>query len=85
MCSVLLREEQRLRVFKSKMLKKMHRAKREEVTGGQRKLHGELHDLHSLQNIVLVTKLMRTRQSGHVACVQNRNTCRALVRKPEGK
>jgi hypothetical protein len=44
LCS--LRREQRLRMFENRALKKIFGPKRNEVTGGWRKLHiGELHNL----------------------------------------
>jgi PAS domain-containing protein len=43
---ILLWEEQRLRVFENRVLRRMFGSKREEVTGGLRKLHNE--ELHNL-------------------------------------
>jgi hypothetical protein len=46
--SLTLREEHRLRVFENKVLRRIFRPKRDEVTGGWRKLHNEeLRDLCS--------------------------------------
>jgi len=46
--SLTLREEQRLRVFENRVLRRIFGPKRDEVTGGWRKLHNnELSDLHS--------------------------------------
>jgi hypothetical protein len=43
-----LREELKLKVFKSRVLKRIFGPKRDEVTGGWRKLHNdELHNLYS--------------------------------------
>jgi hypothetical protein len=39
--SVMLKEERRLRVFENVVMKKMFGPKREEVTGGRRRLHDE--------------------------------------------
>jgi hypothetical protein len=39
--SLTLREEHRLRVFKNRMLGRIFGPKRDEVTGGWRKLHNE--------------------------------------------
>jgi hypothetical protein len=47
-CSLTLREKQRLRVFENKLLRRIFGPKREEVTRGWRKLQDEeLHDLYS--------------------------------------
>jgi hypothetical protein len=65
--SLTLREERRLRVFENRVLRRVFGPKRDEVTGGWRKLHNEeLSDLYSLPNIVRVVKL-RMRWAGHVA------------------
>jgi hypothetical protein len=44
----MLREEQRLRVFESMMLRRMFGPKKDEMTEGLRKLHNDkLHNLYS--------------------------------------
>ncbi|KAJ4437943.1 hypothetical protein ANN_13882 [Periplaneta americana] len=49
-----LREEQRLRVFENKVLRKIFGAKRDEVTGECRKLHNaELHALYTSPDIIM--------------------------------
>jgi hypothetical protein len=51
------REEHRLRVFESRMLRKIFRCKRVEVTGDWRRLHSEeLYDLHCSPNVIRVIK-----------------------------
>ncbi|KAJ4434248.1 hypothetical protein ANN_22798 [Periplaneta americana] len=66
--TVTLREEQRLRVFENKVLAKMFGAKRDEVTGGWRKLqNAELHALYSSPDIIRNIKSRRLRWAGHVA------------------
>jgi hypothetical protein len=46
--SLTLREEHRLRVFENRVLRRICGPKRDEVTGGWRKLHNEeLHNLNS--------------------------------------
>ena len=84
--SLTLREERRLRVFESRVLR-VFGPKRDEVTGEWRKLHNEeLRDLYSLPNIVRVVKSRRMRWAGHVARMgQERGVYRVLVGKPEGK
>jgi hypothetical protein len=55
--SLALREEHRLRVFENRVLRKIFGPKRDEVTGGWRKLHNdELHGLYSSPNIIRMTK-----------------------------
>jgi hypothetical protein len=47
--SLTLREEHRLRVFENRVLRRVFRPKRDEVTGEWKKLHNEeLHILYSL-------------------------------------
>ena len=70
-----------------RVLRRVFGRKRDEVTGGWRKLHNEeLGDLYSLPNIVRVVKSRRMRWAGHVACMgEGRGVHRVLVGKPEGK
>ena len=50
--SLTLREERKLRVFESRLLRRIFGPKRDEVTGKCRKLHNEeLHDLYCSPNI----------------------------------
>jgi hypothetical protein len=66
--SLTLREEHRLRVFENRVLRRIFGPKRDEVTGGWRKLHNEeLHGLYSSPSIVRVIKARRMRWAGHVA------------------
>jgi hypothetical protein len=52
-----LREERRLRVFENRVLRRIFRPNRDEVTGEWRKLHNEgLNNLYSSPNIVRVIK-----------------------------
>jgi hypothetical protein len=61
--------------------------KRDEVTGGWRRLHNEeLHDLYSSPDIIRVIKSRKMSWSGHVACMGERiGAYRVLVGKPERK
>jgi hypothetical protein len=54
--SLTLREEHRLQVFENRVLRRMFKLKRDEVTGGWKKLHNEeLHDLYSLSSIIRIS------------------------------
>jgi hypothetical protein len=51
--SLTLREENRLRVFENRVLRRRFGPRRDEVTGEWRKLHNEeLHNLYSFPDIV---------------------------------
>jgi hypothetical protein len=82
--SLTLREEHGLRVFENRVLRRIFGPKRDEVTGGQRKLHNEvLHNLYSSPSII---RLMKSRRPGHVARMgEKRKAYRVFVGKPEGK
>jgi hypothetical protein len=52
-----LRDEHRLRVFENIVLRSIFGPKRDEVTGGWRKLYNEeLHNLYSLPGIIRMLK-----------------------------
>jgi hypothetical protein len=84
-----LREERRLRVFESRMLRRIFGPKMDEVTGEWRKLlvhNDDLNDLYSSPNIIRVIISRRKRCAGHVARMgDRRGVYRVLVGKPEGK
>jgi hypothetical protein len=81
--SLILREEHRLRVFENRVLRIIFGPKRDEVTGGWRKLHNEeLHNLYSSRSIIRMIRSRRMRWAGHVARGK-RNAYRILVGKPE--
>jgi hypothetical protein len=65
--SLTLREEHSSRVFENRVLRRIFGPKKDEVTGGWRKLHNEeLHGLYSSPSIVRVIKTKRARWAGHV-------------------
>jgi hypothetical protein len=51
--SLTLREENRLRMYENRVLRKVFGTKRDKVTGCWRKLHKALHNLYSSLNIVI--------------------------------
>jgi hypothetical protein len=69
------------------MLRRIFGPKRDEVTGGWRKLHNEeLHGLYSPPSIIRVIKARRMRWAGHVARTgEVRGAYNILVGKPEGR
>jgi hypothetical protein len=63
-----LREECRLRVFESKVLRRIFGPKRDEVTGEWRRLHNkELYALYSTPNIFRMIDSRRLRWARHIA------------------
>jgi hypothetical protein len=81
-----LREENGLRVFENRVLRKIFGPKMEE-DGSWRKLRNdEHHSLYSSPNIVKVIKSRRMRWMGHVARMgEGRGIYRVLVGRPECK
>jgi hypothetical protein len=82
-----LRKKHRLRVFESRVLRRIFEPKRDEVVGGWIKLHNEeLHNLYSSSSISKKMKSKRMRWTGHVALMGAKKIVyRLLVGKPEGK
>jgi hypothetical protein len=63
-----LRQEHRLRVFENRVLRRIFGSKRDEVTGGWRKVHNEeLHNFYSSPSVIRMMKSRRIRSAGHVA------------------
>ena len=63
-----LREERKLKIFSTVVLRRTVGPVRVEVRADWKKLqNAELHRLHSLPNIIWKTKSSRMRQAGHVA------------------
>jgi hypothetical protein len=66
--SLTLREEHRPGVFENRVLRRIFAPKRDEVTGGWRKLHNEeLHNLYSSPSIIRVIKSRTMRWAWYVA------------------
>jgi hypothetical protein len=64
-----MKVEQRLRVFQSRVLKKILGRRKEKIAGGWRKLHDEEnHDLYSSPNNIRRIKFKRKKEAGNVAC-----------------
>jgi hypothetical protein len=82
-----LREEQRMRVFENRVVRRIFRPKRDNVTGEWMKLHNEeLRNLYLFPNIIKQIKSRRMTWAVHVACMgEDRIVYKVLVGKPEGK
>jgi hypothetical protein len=84
--SLTLREENKLRVFENKVLRKIFGQKRDEVTGEWRKLHNEdLRDLNSSPSIIRIIKSRRLRWASHVARMGRRGTRIDYWRESQGE
>jgi hypothetical protein len=85
--SLTVREDHKLRVFENRVLSGIFGPKRDEVTGGWRKLRNkELHNLYSTPIIIRIINSRRMRWAGHVVRMgEKRNVYRLLVGKPEGE
>jgi hypothetical protein len=65
-----LNKDHRLRIFENSVLRRISGPKKNEITGGWRKLpNEELHNLHSLPNVITMIKSGKMRWAGHVACM----------------
>jgi hypothetical protein len=69
------------------MLRRIYASKKNEVTGGWRKLHNEeLHNLYSSPSIIRIIKSRRMRWAFHVALMkENLNARSILLGRQEGK
>jgi hypothetical protein len=70
-----------------RVLRRIFGPKRDEVTGGWKRLHNEeLHDFYSSPGIIRVMKAMKMIWAGHVARMgEVRGAYNILVGKPEGR
>jgi hypothetical protein len=73
-------------VFENRVLRRMFGPKRDEITGGCRKLHDEnFHNLYSSPNENRMAKSWRMKLIGHVARMHKENSgYRISVGRPEG-
>jgi hypothetical protein len=82
--SLTLREEHRLRVFENRVLRKIFGSKRDEETGGWRKLHNEkLHNLCSSPSVIRTLKsrmiwAVHVAQMGEKRNATRKGTCRKI-------
>jgi hypothetical protein len=85
--SLTLREELRLRVFESRVLRRIFETHREKVSGGWGTLHNEeFHNLYASPDVIGVIESRKMRWAGCVASMgEMRNVYILLVRKAEGK
>jgi hypothetical protein len=75
--SLTLEEEHRLRVFENRVLSRIFRPMRDEVTGGWRKLHNdEFHGLYSSPSIIRMIKSRKMRWAEHVVCIRKKRMYR---------
>jgi hypothetical protein len=82
--SLTVREENKLRMFENRVLRRIFRPKRGGMTRGWKKMHNEeLHNLYSSPSISRIIKSRRMRWAGHVARMgEKMNMYRLLVGKP---
>ena len=85
--SLTLREERRLRVFESRVLRIIFGPKTDEVTGDWIKLHNEeFNGLYSSPNIIRVVKSRTMNWAGHLARMgERRGVYRVLLGKYNGR
>jgi hypothetical protein len=85
--SLTLREEHKLQMFEKRVPRGIFGPKRDELTGGWRKLHNEeLNDLYSSPSIIRIIKSRMSRWAGNVTRMgEKKKVYRLLVGKPEVK
>jgi hypothetical protein len=71
-------------MFENRALRRMFGPKRDEVTGGWRKLHNEeLHNLYSSPSIIRMIKSRRMRLAGHVGRMGEKRNAYGKARRKE--
>jgi hypothetical protein len=70
-------------VFENRVLGRICRPKKEDITGGWRKFHDELHNLYSSQHISMI-KSRRMKWVGQVVCMREINAYKNFISKLEG-
>jgi hypothetical protein len=69
-------DEHSLGMFENRVLRRIFGPKRDEVTGGWRKLYNEeLYDLYSSPSIIRIIKSRKMRWAGHVARTGGKEQC----------
>jgi hypothetical protein len=59
-------------MFENRVLRRIFGPKRDEIIGGWRKLHNEVHNLYSSPSVIRMIKSSRLRWAEHVACMRGR-------------
>jgi hypothetical protein len=78
--SLTVREEHKLRLLKTRLLRRILGPIKDGVTGGWRKLYNvEIHNLYSSPRIIRIINSRRMWWAGHVARMGGRGTCMILV------
>jgi hypothetical protein len=73
-------------VFENRVLRRIFGPKRDEVTGGWRKLHEEeLHNLYYSPSIIRMFRSRKMRWAGHLVQMEKMIAYKILVGRPEGK
>jgi hypothetical protein len=63
----MLRDDHRLRVFENRVLRRIFRLERYEVTGDWRKLH--IKEVHNLYISPYIIRKIISKEVGHAACM----------------
>jgi hypothetical protein len=84
--SLTLREEHSLTVLEDRVVRSIFGPKRDEVTGGWRKLHNkELRDLYSSPSIIRLIKSINMIWAGHVTRMERRGNVQNIDGKAKRK